>query len=278
MIIDYYGMSETGPIREDNQDSIHLPDQLNNLYPGILFGVADGMGGFSHGGLASALALEALYTVYSQNGQPKKIQQTLNRGIEAANLAVVNEAHRLAINKMGTTLTALVFDPLGNNGTQNKLHIAHIGDSRAYLIRNGKVECLTNDHTVVGDLLRMRVITQDQVRTHARRSILTRAIGLALFIQPEFTAIQLHEDDRILLCTDGLWAAIHDEEFSRISHNEMNMENLCKNAINQALENGSDDNLSIIAIHVKTLPPVKNGKANPSWLQRIFSSQNSQHD
>lgn len=271
MIINYFGMSEIGPIREDNQDSIYFPDQSDISHPSFLFGVADGMGGFSHGGLASSLALEALNSVYSQNGNAKKIQQTLSRGIEAANLAVVNEAQRRSITRMGTTLTALAFDPVENNLTTNKLHIGHIGDSRAYLIRNEKVECLTNDHTVVGDLLRMRVLTPDQVRTHARRSVLTRAIGLALFIQPDFTTIPLQEDDRVILCTDGLWAAVEDAEFAQISANEDNMQNLCKNAMNLALENGADDNLSIIGIHVKSLSQPEATNKNPGWFERVFS-------
>jgi PPM family protein phosphatase len=274
MVIDYFGLSDIGPIREDNQDTIHLPDTSMESQNGYLFGVADGMGGFSHGGVASSLALEALSTVYNQNGKPQRIPQTLRKGIDAANLAVVNEANRLSVNQMGTTLTALAFEPIELNRTQNRLHVGHIGDSRAYLIRERKVECLTNDHTVVGDLLRMRVLTQNQVRTHARRSVLTRAIGLGLFIQPEFTVLNLQEDDRIILCTDGLWAAIQDEEFGHISNGVDDMEKVCKDAIDLALDHGTDDNLSVVAIHVKSLQGGENGKVHKSWIQRIFATQN----
>ena len=278
MIIDYYGLSEIGPVREDNQDTIRLPDRSSNSQPGTLFGIADGMGGYSHGGLASSLALEALYSVYHQAANPQKMPRILQRGVEAANLAVVNEARRQAIQKMGTTLTALALDPMSGRGGKNQLHLAHVGDSRAYLVRKKKVTCLTNDHTVVGDLLRMRVLTPDQVRTHARRSVLTRAVGLALFVQPEFTSIELHEDDRLILCTDGLWAAVPDEEFERIAQNENNMERMCKNAIELALENDSDDNLSVISIHIQSLDQVSNnGKSQKSWLQRIFSNGKTNH-
>jgi PPM family protein phosphatase len=278
MIIEYYGLSEIGPVREDNQDSFRLPDGSFPDLPGKLFGIADGMGGYSHGELASTLALDALYRVYYREESPKNINRVLQKGVEAANLAVVNEARRLSVQHMGTTLTALAFSP-GHPNHHNRLHLAHIGDSRAYLIRDGSAICLTNDHTVVGDLLRMHVLTPEQVRTHARRSILTRAIGLALFIQPEISSIELYDNDRLILCSDGAWSSVQDEELGRLAHHETDMEKLSKNIINLALEHGSDDNLSVVSIHLQTLGSMpKNGKVKRGWLERIFPGPLQKND
>ena len=144
----------------------------------MLYALADGMGGYAHGGVASSLALETF--IRSSTARPGPPLKDLRRSMESANLSVYQAAQRLGAGRMGTTLTALHL--LGDT-----LHLAHVGDSRAYLIRAGRAICLTNDHTTVGDLVRMKVISPDKVRTHAQRSILSKAVGLGLFIQPDMT-------------------------------------------------------------------------------------------
>ena len=111
---------------------------------------------------------------------------------------------------MGTTLTAV-----GIRG--RRLWIAHAGDSRAYLVRHGRSRCLTEDHTAVGDLVRMNIISKDKVRTHAHRSILTRAVGLGMFLQPDVLSMRLQAGDRMVLCSDGLWSSIEDEEIGSLA-------------------------------------------------------------
>ena len=229
--IEWGGLSHIGPVREDNQDAILLPDcppegseregstqsdsateiQSATVLPGHLFGIADGMGGYSHGGLASQLALELLQKTILPDVLIRRlpIMKALRRGVEASNLGVFQAAQRLGAGPIGTTLTSGVIQ-------DDQLYLAHVGDSRAYLIRDGQSTCLTNDHTTVGDLVRMKVLSPTQVRTHARRSILTKSVGLSLFVQPDLTQFGLMEGDRLILCSDGVWSVIQDEEFARL--------------------------------------------------------------
>lgn len=277
-ILTFSGISETGPVREDNQDSILVPESIapDEIIPqtgdpqgpsiaeGALFALADGMGGYEAGGLASTLAIQALHDTfyYHPNGHPAG---TLKRGVEAANLAVCNEANRKNITRMGTTI-------LAGTVSGGQLHLVHVGDSRAYLVRGGSATCLTQDHTVVGDLLRMKVITPAQVRGHARRSILTRALGLTLFVQPDVLSIDLRPGDRVILCSDGLWAVVEDEEIARMGASTASITELCRGLADLALANGTDDNLSVVAVDVHDLDQrPKTGKISGGWLNRMFS-------
>src|SRR5689334_8447936 len=134
--IEVSGLSHTGNVREDNQDAIRMckADDPLNAASGYLYAIADGMGGYSHGGVASAMALTVFFETF-YTGKPGKIPQAMRSAIQSANLGVYQHAQK--IGRMGTTLTAI-------NLAGNRLHIAHIGDSRAYLIRDGKASCLTN--------------------------------------------------------------------------------------------------------------------------------------
>lgn len=236
--------SETGPVRDENQDSVWLPEGYSAVEQGLLYAVADGMGGYSHGKLASSLALEKLFqTFYGESGPAKKV---LRKALEAANLSVFQAAQRLGVGRMGTTLTAMHI--LGS-----QLHIAHIGDSRAYLVRSGVSTCLTNDHTTVGDLVRMKVLSPDKVRTHAQRSVLNQCLGLALFIKPDITSIEVCEDDTLILCSDGLWSVIEDDEFARLSADTPEPAALARRLVDLALERETDDNVSAVVVHVRRL-------------------------
>ena len=240
--ISYSGVSHIGPVREDNQDTIHLPVHVSEPFNSWMWAVADGMGGYAHGKLASELALEKLAEAYSKGYLTPAT--AFRKGVEAANLKVYQTAHELGVSHMGTTLTAV-----GLMG--RKLHLLHVGDSRAYLVRQGKVTCLTNDHTVVGDLVRMRMISPNQVRAHAKRSVLTRAVGLSLFIQPEITQVALQDEDRVIICSDGVWSVIQDQEFGKMAGATLEMDSLSHNLIELALERQTDDNASVVAIYFR---------------------------
>jgi protein phosphatase len=260
------GLSVIGPVREDNQDSIRLSDNAHPVGPGLLFAIADGMGGYAHGGVASLLALESFSnTLASQNGGP--IHKTMQRGVETANLQVYKRAQQLGAGRMGTTLTAAyVFGEM--------LHLAHVGDSRAYLIRDGRSICLTADHTAVGDMVRAKLISSDKIRTHAQRSILTRSVGTGLFIQPDILQQKLREGDRLILCSDGVWSVIEDEEFARVANNFSSVDKISQNLIDLALDHETDDNASVVVFHLRKLVPVSTGsgsyKANSSgWFKNL---------
>lgn len=236
------GLSVTGIVRENNQDSIHLsqgsPEQ------GLLFAVADGMGGFSGGEIASSLALEVLQNAHSRLSQPDP--SFLKRAVERANLAVYQKSQQLGQGLMGTTLTAAYL--LGNT-----LWLAHVGDSRAYLLRGDKTTLLTEDHTLVGDLVRAHIIPPERVRTHAQRSKLTRAIGMGLFVTPDITQHNVQTGDRLLLCSDGLWGSLPDEDIARLASDLSSPAEQAQRLVDAAIQNESDDNVSVIVTHLNRL-------------------------
>ncbi len=264
--IESSGVSHVGPVREDNQDAIQLSDQQLPLERGWLYALADGMGGYAHGRMASTLALEKMFEAfYGERVMP--IPQVLRRGVEQANLGVYKTAQHLNAGRMGTTLTAV-----GVVG--NTLHLAHVGDSRAYLIRDRRAMCLTNDHTTVGDLVRMKVLPPDKVRTHAQRSILTKGIGLGLFVQPDIAQFALKEGDRIVLCSDGVWSVIEDHEFAKVASHAHDARDLSQRLIDLALERETDDNASAVTVHIHGFShaSVENDAPHKSWtLRDLFS-------
>ncbi len=247
--IDGAGLSFVGNYREDNQDAIRLHTDLSETASsrlGYLWGIADGMGGCDHGGIASTLALDTLFSAYyaETSGKP---QAALKSAIQQANVAVQREAARLGSVRMGTTLSSVAI--IGN-----QLHIAHIGDSRVYLVRDGQSTCLTADHTQVGDMVRMKLLSPDKIRTHDRRSVLNRAIGIQLIVQPDITQHTLQPEDYLVLCTDGVWSVIQDAEFGQIVHEEHHPSSINERLIAEAMKRDSDDNASVITIHLRAIP------------------------
>jgi PPM family protein phosphatase len=243
-VIESSGLSSTGPVREENQDTIHLPGNISPAGSGILFAVADGMGGYAHGGMASQLALQTLLDGL-QAGSTHQIAKMLRRSVENANLAVYKTAEKLGAGRMGTTLTAAYL--LGD-----RMLLVHIGDSRAYLVRNQQATCLTVDHTTVGDMVRSRLISPERVRTHAQRSILTRAVGISLFVKPDVSEYKLSEGDTLILCSDGVWSMVLDDEFAAVVQAQPSLQQACETLIELALKRGSDDNASIVAFRIRS--------------------------
>ncbi len=272
--LDAFGASHVGKVREDNQDALRLcePDEPLNEQCGYVYAIADGMGGYSHGGVASALALSTFYdSLYQSNGN--QLAQRMKRAVQDANLSVYQQAQRMGVVRMGTTLTAV-------SVVANRMYVAHIGDSRAYLIRDGKATCITNDHTTVGDLVRMRVLSPDKVRTHAQRSTLNKCLGIALFVQPDIEQVPLMPDDVIILCTDGIWAVIQDDEFARLTYSTSSISDIPQQLIDLALERDSDDNVSAVVIHAEYLPETfgetssKRSLGLPQFFRGRFSAKN----
>src|SRR5688572_16853541 len=224
------------------------------------------MGGYAYGGIASLLALESFSSVLaSQNGGP--VSKTLQRAVEAANLQVYQRAQQLDAGRMGTTLiAAYVFGDM--------LYLAHVGDSRAYLIRDEECICLTSDHTAVGEMVRSKLISPDKIRTHAQRSILTKSVGINLFVQPDIIQQRLREGDRLILCTDGVWSVIEDDEFARVARSSGSMGEVSQSLIDLALQNHTDDNASVVVFHLRKLHPLavdpeSSEEKSTGWLQKL---------
>ncbi len=245
--IESCGLTHIGKVREDNQDAIRLcspDDEFTPLF-GHLYGMADGMGGYAHGGMASALALSTLFDVfYASDGI--SVPQKLKLGVQNANMSVYQTARRIGAGRMGTTLTAVHVDG-------NRLHIAHVGDSRVYLIRGGQATCLTNDHTRVGEMVRMRILSPDKVRKHNQRSILNKCLGIDLFIQPDISQATGQDGDILIVCCDGIWSVIEDEEFANLASATPDPAQLAQEIFELAMIRESDDNLSVIVLCLRHL-------------------------
>jgi len=265
--IDIHGLTDTGVVRQDNQDAIRCCQHGDDLTArhGHLYGIADGMGGFAHGGVASTLALELLFqTFYAADGASPL--QRLKQGVQDANLGVLQTATRMGVGRMGTTLTAVHL--LGNT-----LSVAHVGDSRAYLVRDGEATCLTNDHTRVGELVRMRLLSPDKVRTHNQRSVLNKCLGLELFVQPDLFALEVRPGDLVVLCTDGVWGLIEDPDFASFAVAAESLESYNQSVLDEAIRRGSDDNLSLLSLRFRSLassPPADSFGSLASFFSRVF--------
>jgi protein phosphatase len=263
------GLSLVGIVREDNQDSIQLPRDTDPCEShGSLFAVADGMGGFMHGGIASSVAVQSLFeTFYTSN--PKNVVANLKMGVQAANTGIFKKAQQLGVTRMGTTLTAAHI-------AKNKLTIAHVGDSRLYLIRDGDSKVLTQDHTQVGEMVRMKILTPDKIRTHVNRSVLNRCLGMDLFVQPDITEQTIQSGDVLILCTDGVWSVIEDDEFGTYTRAYPDVDTLTQKLLDVAMERETDDNISVIAVHIRDLgnhtAPVETRRG---LFRRVFPARSS---
>ncbi len=256
-VLDMSGLSDVGPVREENQDAIHLSSPGQSPVRGSLFAIADGMGGYSNGSIASTLALKSMNeTLFGARAlNPKMLRQSF----ENANLNVYKAAQRMGMGQMGTTLTAACI--IGN-----VLYLAHVGDSRAYLIRDRRATCLTRDHTRAGELVQAKLISPGKVRSHAQRSVLTRAIGLTLFVQPDITQIRLQEGDWLVLCSDGVWSMVEDDEFAWFAGQSGDASQLGEKLLHLALERETDDNVSTVVVRVRRFEAVE------TEVQRIHDS------
>ena len=252
-------LSHVGLVRDENQDTLraYLPeDPLIGETHGSLLAIADGMGGYARGGVASATAIETFFAAFYGDQLGNRLQ-ALRRATDQANLAVHQACFRLNAGQMGTTLTAA-------NIAGDRLYLAHVGDTRAYLVRDGRARCLTNDHSVVGELVRMRVISPDKVRTHQQRSVLNRSLGLNLFVQPDLSHVALQAGDVIVLCSDGLWAFVEDDEFADLATRSLDAEEISRRLIDLALQRQTDDNASVVVARVEQI-----GAAAPAVQQSL---------
>lgn len=242
------GLTDQGMVRATNQDCFAVDNHVG------LWIVADGMGGHAGGGTASQLAVEAVKDhIYASGGSPshhheavRQAEALLTSAIEAADSRVRSAAAATpALTGMGTTMVVGLF---GLN-PQPAIAIAHIGDSRAYLIRNQQIQALTADHSLVQRLIAEGRISAEEARTHPQQNVLLRAVGAENELPAEVTTHLLDPSDILLLCTDGLTKMIADEEIVRIvlecpAHS---ME-ACRRLIQLANERGGKDNTTVLLI------------------------------
>jgi protein phosphatase len=235
--------TDLGRKREQNEDchALWIPDASQELVNrGVLFLVADGMGGSRAGEVASRIATETVVRTYREDAFDAP-QDALRNAIEQANVAV----HRESLTHpehggMGTTCTVLVI-------RGHDAFLGHVGDSRAYLVRNGDIRQLTQDHSLVAQLVRDNQITEEQARVDPRRNVVTRSVGVAEHVEVDAKHIAgvLQAGDTLVLCTDGLHGVVEDHEIARIASNG-NLDSGCRALIDLANERGGPDNVTVI--------------------------------
>lgn len=215
---------------------------------GTLFAIADGLGGHAGGEIASALAVETLLEHYVSPFAPARPEPALQEAMRLAHLRVLQHAlARPELNGMQTTLTALAL-------AGHHAFIAHVGDGRVYRLRGVEFRLLTSDHSEAAELLRRGLITPAQAREHPGRHVLTRALGAGVPPRPDFTRLPLQEDDTFVLCTDGLWGVLDDDEIRAVvaAHPPAAA---CEHLVGMANDRGGEDNITVQIVRVRRLVP-----------------------
>ena len=234
-IIDSFGMSHVGLVRSNNEDRFVTKPESG------LYLVADGMGGAQAGELASQIATDTLVSEIESAGE-RTSAESLPRAIELANGRVRAKAQEdSAYTGMGTTVVAVLIK-------LPKAHIASVGDSRVYLRTHGELYCVTTDHTWVNDVGRGLGLTEEQLRTHPYRNVLTKAVGAADDVEVQTHEIDFSPGDLLLLCSDGLHGVTPEEHLAAILAEPEPVQAKCEALIRAALEKGGPDNTTAVLV------------------------------
>ncbi|NLO39690.1 MAG: Stp1/IreP family PP2C-type Ser/Thr phosphatase [Ruminiclostridium sp.] len=242
----YAAISDRGMLRAKNEDSCNIV-LAADVSPQA-FIVADGMGGHEAGDVASAMAVQIVsdeVAVLIQNpDNDSSVKELLEDAILKANARIYQYSLRkLSGLGTGTTLTAGVLH-------KGKLTVAHIGDSRFYLLRSGQLQKLTRDHSFVGELVDKGILDAEEAKTHPLRNQITRALGYEAQIEIDFFEIDIYRDDIWLFCTDGLTQKVTSDELLSMLANADDPENILRNMVALANQRGGEDNITAIVVQV----------------------------
>ena len=238
MILTAAARTDVGLRRSVNEDCFALASELG------LYLVADGMGGHTAGQLASRLAtaetMEALQRVAEASAT---LTEKLRYCVAAANRQIFDTAKRKPeLAGMGTTLVALLTRP-------GRVGLAHVGDSRAYLVRGGRIRQLTDDHSLVAELVRRQEITPGAARSHPHRHVLTRALGVRSVVEADLAEFTPSSGDVVVLCSDGLTGLVADGEIAHLVADGGDLELAGERLIDLANDRGGDDNITVALVH-----------------------------
>jgi len=241
-----------GRQRDHNEDTLFAMSSVisdgSNETPFGFFLVADGMGGYEYGEVASSVAARVMteqimtkvylpYVSLNNSLPGESLQEILESGVAKAQQSVARRAPG-----GGTTMTAALI--IGD-----QLTIAHVGDSRAYYIYpDGRMEHVTHDHSLVRRLVELGQITEDEAAVHPQRNVLYRALGQSEPFRPDIQSMQMPHPGNLLLCSDGLWGVVKDAEIFQIVTNARNPSIACKNLVDAANAAGGPDNISVILV------------------------------
>lgn len=241
-MIKAYVKSDKGKVREMNQDYYYISTSLDEVQ---LYILADGMGGYNGGEIASSLAVETARNYIENNFKETEkdkdsIIQLLGSSMEYANMVVYEKSKEgLELQGMGTTLEiCLIYN--------NKVYVGHIGDSRIYRIRNQFIRKLTQDHSYVQKLVKEGTITKEQAAHHPQKNMLMKALGCNAFVEPDVMVKGFLKDDILIMCSDGLTNLVEQEKMYELA--SKNIELAPKKLVELANERGGYDNITVIVI------------------------------
>jgi len=229
--------TDVGRKRRGNEDCYAAAADLG------LYLVADGMGGHTAGQVASEIAaqasVDALRTLVDASAS---LTDKLRYSVAAANREILDAAERESeLSGMGTTLVALLVG-------DDRVALAHVGDSRAYLVRAGRIRQLTDDHSLVAELVRRQEITETAARGHPHRHVLTRALGVRRLVEPDLAELTPASGDIFVLCSDGLTGHVRDAEIAEIAAAAVDVESACDQLVGLANERGGEDNITVLLV------------------------------
>ena len=234
--------TDIGCLRDHNEASLVVTPPL--------FAVADGMGGHAAGEVASEIAVRVLSELAPEHPDV----EALGRAIEEANRAVIQAAREgRGRQGMGTTMTAAMLEG-------ERLVIAQVGDSRAYLLHQGKLQQLTRDHSLMADMIEAGQLTPEEARTHPQRSVITRALGSDAHLHPDIYEINVETGDRLLICSDGLSGMIFDDQIENTLRRVQDPQRCASQLVNEAIAAGGHDNVTVIVADVTGYAEVRRKK------------------
>lgn len=234
--------SSIGRIRKSNQDFVKVFKNKSEVTLAI---VCDGMGGHQGGDVASTMAVSHLGHNFAVTDfkEPALARKWLEVQLKTENETILKTADRFSdLNGMGTTVVlAIVF--------AEQALIAHLGDSRAYSYAEGQFKQLTEDHSLVNELVKMGQITKEQAKHHPQKNIITQALGVSSTIDPEYTLIDFKKGNLLLLCTDGLTNSLNEPQIQQIlATRDLSLADRCKKLINEANRLGGGDNITVCLV------------------------------
>ena len=231
-----HGLTDVGRRRENNQDQL-LVDEQRDVYA-----IADGMGGHAAGEVASSIAIKALAETINDISDEEANQLLVDAFQEGNRRICESVLARGEWRGMGTTIVALV-------RRDDRVIIGHVGDSRSYVLRDGSLMQLTDDHSWVAEQVRMGLLTNEEAHKHPMRNIVTRAMGNRLELEVDVSEQSIQPGDVFLLCSDGLNSMLGDDQISEIlSRHQDDPVQACRALIDAANESGGDDNITVIVL------------------------------
>jgi serine/threonine protein phosphatase PrpC len=262
-----FGVTHAGKVRQNNEDALLVGEGEDET----LFVVADGIGGFEAGEVASSLAVAVLKELQPDESFKAAIGEA-NRRIVAAGRGDEK------LSGMGTTVVAIRF---GGKQGEPVAEVAHVGDSRAYLMRGGDMKPITEDHSLVAELVRSGDLTRDQAAEHPQKNLITRALGADEEVDVDTAILSVEAGDRILLCSDGLSDMVSEAGISEIlAESPDDPERAARGLLSAALGAGGNDNITVVVVDVKERPAheADEGERRSSGISELLAAEPSVKD